>query len=359
MKPKSTKKNTAKKKPSKPTPTKTTKPAPRGPAPKKSGSKKPPAKKSAPEAPAAPKPAPVVLPPVDPEHALLALDIPGEAIDGCRLAKCIKYAARVTPKEDGVVVFTRDGKGRPLISGHDLKRSHTGYLSSQAAMHAHIQVSRDDAMELAKMLEGLSGPMVRINASGSVVIRHGVGQPPARFELGTAPITQTWRPPSQAGRDPAVGPLRMSASWQSAACKWPKAVVHNFQSADGIEFINVSDEETGELLARAVLAEDGKDIYTEEERQAEIPGSRTAGDRAVQKAAEQLKQVVAENGATITVKVVESSPVVEGPKPDAKVEDAADEIRARLGDRPANDTDTPATDADAPAQGGAAEGASA
>lgn len=254
-------KNASKKKPTKSTkPPRGAKPTPRNPAaspaPKKGGPKKPPAKKSTTKAPAptpvAPKPAPVVSPPADPEHALFALDIPGEAIDGCRLAKCIKYAARVTPKEDGVVVFTRDGKGRPLISGHDLKRSHTGYLSQQAAMHAHIQVSRDEAMELAKMLEGLSGPMVRISASGAVVIRHGTGQPPVPFELGTAPITQTWRPPSQAGREPAVGPLRMSASWQSAACKWPKAVVHNFQSADGIEFIHVSDEETGELLARAV-----------------------------------------------------------------------------------------------------------
>lgn len=343
-------KNTTKKKPAKPTPAKTTKPAPRGPAATPAPTKKKPTK-LAPVPTPAPAPPPTTAPV---PRGALADEVPGTAIDGHRLSKCIRYAAAVTPKKDGVLVFTHDAKGRALVSGHDLRRSHTGYLLDDAAMRCDIAVPRADGIEFAGILDKLQGPLVRIDALGRATIRHGSGQPPMIFALGSAPITQTWKPPSQAGRASATGPLRIAASSQRAACAWASAIVYTHQTADGIEFNTITDEETGELLARAVLAEDGKDIYTEEERQAEIPGSRTAGDRAVQKAAEQLKQAVAENGATITVKVVESSPVVEGPKPDAKVEDAADEIRARLGDRPA-----PATDADAPAQGGAAEGASA
>ena len=199
--------------------------------------------------------------------------VPGEAIAGVHLARCVRYAAGVTPK-DGDVCFTHDDDDRPVVSGHDLERSHTGFLPPKAAMLCDIAVDRGTALDFASFIEGLSGPMVRIDEAGTAHVRHGVGQPPVTFELGHRAITQKWRPPSQHGRAQAAGPLRISASAQSKAVRWPEAVVHTFQSADGIEWNDVSDAESGLLLARAALAEDGRDLYAEDGGQVEIPGAR-------------------------------------------------------------------------------------
>lgn len=204
-------------------------------------------------------------------------EIPGDAIDGYRLALGIRYAAKVTPKEDGLIVFTSQGPN-PLVSGHDQRRAHTAYFSAKSAFHFEGVVPRDEALAFADMLDGLSWPRVRLGLDGTAIIRHGTAQPAARFDLGTRSITQRWRPPTQQNHPtPAVGPLRIHAGWQAQACRWGKAVAHVYQSASGIEWVTLSDIETGELLARAVLAEDGHDLYPEDDRQTEIPGSRTAG----------------------------------------------------------------------------------
>lgn len=222
----------------------------------------------------APSPPPVVVSAADTD--LDEVEAPGEAIDGKRFATAILYAAKVTPKEDPLV-FTRDAVGRPLISGHDLRRCHTAYLGQDAAFHLDASVPRADAAKLAKAILGLTASMVRVAADGEVLIRHGVAQPPMRFRLGTRAITQRWQPPSQEGNVPAGGALRIQASWQAAACRWSDAIVHTWQSASGIEWCTLTDNLSGELLARAVLAEDGKDLFPEDDRQQEIPGSRTAG----------------------------------------------------------------------------------
>lgn len=236
--------------------------------------------KNAPPAPAEAAPPPPTraasAPSVDAVEEALA---PGDPIDGYRLARAIRYAAKVTPKEDGLVVFTHLEGPLPLVSGHDQRRAHTGFFAAKSAFHLHAAVPREDALAFADYLEGLSWPRVRIAADGMAIVRHGTAQPAGRFDLGHRDITQRWLPPTQEGRRPAVGPLRISASWQGAACRWGKAISRTYQSADGIEWVELSDDETGELLARAVLAEDGKDIFPEDERQTEIPGSRTAGSR--------------------------------------------------------------------------------
>ena len=235
---------------------------------------------------ATPAPAPVPAPALPASPARPASktpdvdDIPGAAVNGVHFARCIRYAAKVTPKEDGEIVFAHDAEGRALVAGHDQRRAHIGFLVVGAAMHCDISVPRADACEFAKMLEGLAGPLVRIDAEGLAVIHHGVGQPPARFALGNRPITQRWEPPPQGDRPQSVGPLKIPAASQAAAVKWPSATVQSWQSADGIEFLTVTDQETGDTLARAVLAQEGRDLYPEDERQTEIPGSRTAGDRA-------------------------------------------------------------------------------
>ena len=225
---------------------------------------------------AAPPPPPraASAPSVDAVEEAIA---PGDPIDGYRLARAIRYAAKVTPKEDGLVVFTHLEGPLPLVSGHDQRRAHTGFFAAKSAFHLHAAVPREDALAFADYLEGLSWPLVRIGADGMAIVRHGTAQPAGRFDLGHRDITQRWLPPTQEGRRPAVGPLRISASWQGAACRWGKAISRTYQSADGIEWVELSDDETGELLARAVLAEDGKDLFPEDPRQTELPGSRTAG----------------------------------------------------------------------------------
>jgi hypothetical protein len=254
---------------------------------------------------APPKPAPRITEvPID-------VLVPGEAINGIHLARCIRYAAKVTPREEGELYFTHDESGRPLISGHDTRRSHTGFIVDGAAFHCDIAVPREDACELASMLEGLSGPMVRIDRSGRVTIHHGAAQPPAIFLLGERAIVLAWQPPSQEWRTAARGPLRLSASAQAAAVKWPAAVVHEFQSSDGIAWFNVSDSETGVLLARAVIAQDGKDLHPEDQRQTEIFGARTApgaSDGGVKKAVDDLKKAIPA-GTSLSIVVPGKEPV--------------------------------------------------
>jgi len=256
--------------------------------------------KAKPRAPTRAKPAPPPPPPppassralLTSEEALDAHEIPGDAIDGTRLSRAIRYAGKVAPK-DSDLVFTLEADGQPVVSGHDPRRCHSAFLSLKSAFHLRAAVPRGEALHLADALDGLASPLVRIDADGLVLIRHGVGQPAIRFRIGSREITFAWAPPSQSGRRPAAGALRIQAAWQAAACRWGCAIVHTWQSVDGIEWCTLTDAETGELLARAVLAEDGKDLFPEDDRQTEIPGSRTAGEtpfeRAVREGAERAE----------------------------------------------------------------------
>lgn len=295
----------------KPAPRKPARPASARPAPKPAARHEKKVKPAAPvqAEPAAPEPAPPG------RRATHEDDIPGEAINGRHLARCLRYAADVTPKKGGEIYLTHDDEGRPLVSGHDLRRSHTGYLAEKAALVCDIAVPRDEIIELADILDGMSGPMVRVSACGEVIIHYGAAQPPHRHLLGARAITQHWQPPSQEGRSAARGPLRVSASAQRAAVKWPDAVVHEFQSRDGIAWFNVSDAETGMLLGRAVLAEDGRDLYAEDERQTEMPGARKVLAPAplgpVSKAVDALKRAVPA-GATLTVHTGGGSTTIRG-----------------------------------------------
>ncbi len=249
--------------------------------------------------------------------------VPGDAIDGRRLSRAIRYAARVTPKEDDLV-FTADDEGHPLVSGHDRTRCHTAFLPLKSAFHLDAAVPVDEALRLADALDGLQGPMVRLGANGLVIIRHGTGQPCMQFKIGSRDIVLAWEPPSQGGHAAAVGALRIQAAWQAAACRWSKAIVHTWQAASGIEWCTLTDEKSGELLARAVLAEDGRDLYPEDSRQTEIPGSRTVGmgggGVGVGRAVDGLRDTLREHGATMTATVGGRSVTVGGAAPQASTE---------------------------------------
>jgi hypothetical protein len=51
--------------------------------------------------------------------------IPGDPVDGYRLARAIRYAAKVTPKEDGLVVFTHlEGPAPARVGARPATRAH-------------------------------------------------------------------------------------------------------------------------------------------------------------------------------------------------------------------------------------------
>lgn len=306
------KKNAAK------TPARGTKATPtaKKPSAKQGTSKKLPAAKEAPKAtpsappievkPQAPAPAPAPTPaPTAPTSApLFDGDVPGESIPGAHLAKCLRYVLAAVPKEEAEVTFDVDDLGCPTISGHDRRRVHIAYLSEKAACELTGRVPREEAADLADILEGARGPRVRINTSGRVTIAHGVMQPEIVFRFGPKPLLRGVRVPSQEGRTRAAVPLRINTAHLAKAVKWANAVTTEFQANDGIAFLTVTDIETGTMLARAVIAEDGLDIYPEDERQTEIPGSRTAGSKgAVQTAINDMKAAAREGGFGIAVEV--------------------------------------------------------
>jgi hypothetical protein len=240
----------------------------------------------------------------------------GEAVSGVHLARCVRYVLKVVPKEGGELVFTHDHEGRAIVSGHNQRASHTGYLVAEAAMNCDVSVPRDEAAAFAKLLEGLTNPVVRINVSGCATVHHDPAQPSVRFNLGTRPIITRWRPPAQDDRPQSLGPLRIPAAVQSAAVKWPDAVMQSWQSRDGIEWITVTDAESGELLAKAVIAQEGRDLYPEDERQTEIPGSRTAGrDAEVLKSIRDLRNSLVESGTTMRIEAGGESVTLGGVDP--------------------------------------------
>lgn len=265
---------------------------------KKPAPKKPPAKATKPAKPAK-KPrgkTAVFIPPAEPAVPTIDTPPPAEAsvpstativekdadgrepIPGPTLVRALKYVHAVVPKEDGIVFYTHGADGEPIVSGHDAGASFTWFLPRKAVWELDVAVPRADSVRLLKLLEGLpSSALVRVYADCVAVIRHDFSQPEIRFALGTRVIVDGWQPPSKGSRPQAIAPLRMDAGRARKGRAVPEAIARSWQSADGIEWVDVSDQDTGETLARAVIAEDGRDLYPEDTRQAEFPGTRTVG----------------------------------------------------------------------------------
>lgn len=238
-----------------------------------------------------------------------------EPVPGPTMVAALKYVHAVVPKEDGLVFYTHGADGQPLVSGHDKDASFTRLLPRKAVWELDVAVPRKDSVRFAKLLEGLPPTaMVRVYADGRAVIRHDPAQPEVVVNLGTRPIVDRWQPPSKGDRAQSQVPLRMDAARGRKARSVPEAVARSWQSADGIEWVDVCDTHTGDTLARAVIAEDGRDLYHDDSRQKEIPGSRTAGQAPVtntekmaaapplgQAIHEQLAAKLHADGVTITV----------------------------------------------------------
>lgn len=283
---KSTKKVSDKKVPSKKPAT--PKKAPKATLKKPAAKSKPRGRTATYEAPREPEPAPVPTidtpptPEAEPPRAeviVVEKDADGrEPIPRPTMTAALKYAHAVVPKEDGLVYYTHTADGAPVVSGHDEGASFTYFLPPKAVWELNAAVPRKDSVRFLKLLEGLPpSAMVRVYRDGRAVIRHDTGQPEITFALGDRLIVDAWQPPLKGVRPQAEAPLRMDAGRAQKARKIPDAIARSWQSADGIEWVDVSDAETGATLARAVIAEDGRDLCQEDSRQTEFPGSRTAG----------------------------------------------------------------------------------
>ena len=191
------------------------------------------------------------------EVILVEKDADGrEPIPGPVLVQALKYVHAVVPKEDGIVFYTHGADGEPLVSGHDTGASFTFFLAPKAVWELDAAVPRKDSVRFLKLLSGLpASAMVRVHKDGRAVIRHDTGQPEITFALGNRVITDHWQPPSKGARTQSETPLRMDAARTKKACAVPEAITRSWSSADGIEWIDVSNAETGTTLARAVIAE--------------------------------------------------------------------------------------------------------
>ena len=230
-----------------------------------------------------------------------------EPIPGPTLVRALKYVHAVVPKEGGDVFYTHDKEGRPVVSGHDDTASFTFYLPEKAVWECDIAVPRNESVRFVKLLDGLPvASMVRVDAEGHATIRHDPAQPEVVVNLGTRVIVDRWQPPSKADRVQSLVPLRMDAGKARKARAVPEAIARSWQSADGIEWVDLCSTIAGDTLARAVIAEDGRDLYHDDGRQTEIPGSRTAGtntDRmaAAKAAAQDLRNMMSAHGGSISV----------------------------------------------------------
>ena len=282
----------------------------------------------------------------------MSVEVPGEAISGAHLAKCLRYVLSAIPKEEGEVTFDLDDMGCPILSGHDQRRVHVAYLAEKAACELMGRVPRDEAADLADILEGVRGPRVRISGSGRVIVSHGTAQPDIHFAFAVRRLVATMRIPSQSGRSRAAVPLRLNTAHLAKAVKWPNTISSVFQASDGIAFLTITDQESGTLLARAVIAEDGLDLYPEDDRQTEIPGSRTAPGAyttGVEKAVDDIKRSIPA-GTQMTIAVSGKAPVTlhgAGPREEEVTIEGAEPLRGAALEGALGDLERWAADANA------------
>lgn len=207
-----------------------------------------------PAATAAPHPAPSAT------RAALAFDPAPFPAEVLRLA--LGFALIACPKEgpDARIVFDLD-RDVPVVASHDRYRCHMAFLP-RGATRAYGCASRANAKKLHKLLGGLDETdeaEVTVSASGRVEIRRRGGQPTLvhNIDLEGAPLD--WRPPTDAGAGSTVAPLALASDQLQRAVRYPGASVQIEHRTSARAIVNVTSG--GEVVARAVLAERGLDLY--------------------------------------------------------------------------------------------------
>lgn len=178
------------------------------------------------------------------------------------LRLALGFALIACPKEgpDARIVFDLD-RDVPVVASHDRYRCHMAFLP-RGATRAYGCASRANAKKLHKLLGGLDETdeaEVTVSASGRVEIRRRGGQPTLvhHIDLEGAPLD--WRPPADGDAGATVAPLALASDQLQRAVRYPGASVQIEHRTSARAIVNVTSG--GEVVARAVLAERGLDLY--------------------------------------------------------------------------------------------------
>ena len=202
------------------------------------------------------------------------------------LRHALGFVLVACPKEGplALVIFDVDEHGVPLVAAHDRTRCHTAFLPKDATCLALGTVSRASVRKLHRLLGGLDpddNDTVVVHASGRVEVRR-VGQPSLSHTLDFQSFEPgDWRPPPDDAAKPTTAPLMLASEQLQRAVRFPGAVVMIEQRSSARMIVNV--ERGGELVARAIIAEQGHELYPSD------PPAQTTFEFSVKRAADDLR----------------------------------------------------------------------
>lgn len=204
-----------------------------------------------------------------------------EALFAGHLFAGLKYVLSFAAKKGphAKVYFTFDAYGVPCLVGHDERNAGRFYLGSTESLQSggvhcdlRLALTRKDAITFRKFLGGLGDDArVRIYSNGDVVVRDGT-QPPAPRKLSGESVTFGARMPSAMGRVASgAGTYSIDARKAMQARNVPGTTVTSYAS-EGCEWVFLRSG-TQELIAQAVLAEAGMELYSNDGNQVAIAGT--------------------------------------------------------------------------------------
>ena len=199
------------------------------------------------------------------------------------LRHALGFVLVACPKEGplALVIFDVDEHGVPLVAAHDRTRCHTAFLPKDATCLALGTVSRASVRKLHRLLGGLDpddNDTVVVHASGRVEVRR-VGQPSLSHTLDFQSFEPgDWRPPPDDAAKPTTAPLMLASEQLQRAVRFPGAVVMIEQRSSARMIVNA--ERCGELVARAIIAEQGHELYPSAQTTFEFSDSARSTSRA-------------------------------------------------------------------------------
>ena len=218
--------------------------------------------------------------------------------EALRLA--LEFVLIACPKEGpfSVVVFDTDEYGTPLVAAHDRVRCHVAFMPKNAWCLARGSVARANIRKLVKLLRGLDrddNDTVTVSSSGRVEVqRLDQATLPHRLDFKTLE-PGLWQPPRDLEARATHAPLVLPSDRLQRAVRYPEAVIRIEQRTSARVVVNV--ERGGELVARAIIAEQGHELYpsdppaqtTFEFSESARSTSRAAIPESVKRAADDLR----------------------------------------------------------------------
>lgn len=200
--------------------------------------------------------------PIDPLVASTTVARVAFSAEALRLA--LEFVLIACPKEGpfSVVVFDADEYGVPLVAAHDRMRCHVAFMPKNAWCHARGTVARANIKKLVKLLRGLDrddNDTVTVSSTGRVeVLRSDQSPLPHRLDFQTLE-PGLWQPPRDTEARATHAPLVLPSDQLQRAVRYPDAVIRIEQRTSARVVVNV--ERCGELVARAVIAEQRHELY--------------------------------------------------------------------------------------------------